>query len=226
MALHKLDEAASLAWGDLDVCNLTEALEEGSKLILGDIARETTDEDGRVVWVGELVHGLGSAVVATHWGGVHRVHAHARAAATLGHAHAAGTAGPTALVLGGSGGDAHWAVAAVDTLHLGESLLLVVFASEADEAVAARHAADGVGHDLGRLGRRILVLEKLDEDEFGDLGAQVSDEDAELRATLITAIHLISQCVCVQGAGNLPPVSKTTSRCPVQLEGAVRVWNQ
>jgi hypothetical protein len=55
----------------------------------------------------------------------------------------------------------------------------------------------------------VLVLEELYKDKLGDLGAQVSDEDAELGTTLIAA-----------------SVSQTTTRGPVQLEWAVGVGDQ
>ncbi len=87
VAVDELHEAAALAGRDLDVGDLAEALEEGAELVLGDVAREAADEDGRVVGVRELVHGLhgvecGALVVvrggAPHGGGVgmagHRVH--------------------------------------------------------------------------------------------------------------------------------------------------------
>jgi hypothetical protein len=191
VTLHELHESASLAWRDLDIGDFTEALEEGSELVLGDIARKTTDEDGGVIGVCELVHRLGSAVVA-HWGCAHGVHAHARAAAAaLLHAHAAGAAGTArtaTLVLGCRSADAHGSVAAVDALHLGKGLLLVLLAGKADESIAARHSRDGVGHDLGRLGRLVLVLEQLDEDKLGHLGTKVADEDGVLGTALVAAI--------------------------------------
>ena len=193
VALNELNEAATLAWGNLDVCNLAKALEEGAELVLGDVAGQTADEDGSVVRVSKLVHRLGSTVVTTHGRSAHRVHAHTGAAAALGHAaHSAGTSGTTALVLGCGGGNTHGAVAAVDALHLSEGLLLVLLASEPDKTVAARHTTDRVGHDLGGLGGLVLVLEELYEDELGDLGAQVSDEDAEFGTTLIAAVRVIS----------------------------------
>lgn len=194
MALNELDETTSLARGDFDVCDLAEALEERAELVLSNVAGEAADKDGSVVRISELVHRLRSTVVAAHWGSAHGVHAHTRAAAAaaLGHAHSTGTTGTAALVLRGSGRDAHGAVAAVDALHLGESLLLVLLASESDKTIAARHTADGVGHDLGRLGGLVLVLEELYEDELGNLGAQVSDENAELGTTLIAAVQIVS----------------------------------
>lgn len=200
MALHELDETAPLARWYLDVRNLAKALEEGPELILGDVARQATNEDGRIVRVGELVHGLGSAVVA-HGGCAHRVHAHtARAATLLRHAaHSAGTTRSAALVLGSRGANAHRAVAAVDALHLGQGLLLVLLVGKANEAVAARHSADGIRHDLGRLGGRVLVLEQLDKDELGDLGAQVADEDAVLGATLVAAAAVSVCADCGRG---------------------------
>jgi hypothetical protein len=187
VTLHELHETTSLAWWDLDVGDFTKALEEGTELILGDITRETTHKDSCVVWVGELVHRLGSAVVA-HGRRAHRVHAHARATATLLlHAHAGGTARTTTLVLGCRSANAHRAVATIDALHFSKGLLLVLLASKSDEAIAARHSGDGVRHDLGRLGGLILVLEQLDKDKLGDLGAQVAHEDGILGTALVAA---------------------------------------
>lgn len=70
VAVDKLNEAAAFARGNLDVGDFAEALEERAELILGNVARETTDEDGRVVGVSELVH-LSSRVVATIWEALH-----------------------------------------------------------------------------------------------------------------------------------------------------------
>jgi hypothetical protein len=208
VALDELNETAALARGDLDIGDLAEALEEGAELVLGDVSTESADEDSSVVRVGELVHGLRSAVVA-HRGSAHGIHAHARSAAALLHLHAARATRSTALVLGGSSADAHRTVAAVNALHLGKSLLLVLLIGETDETVTARHAADGVGHDLGGLGGGVLVLEKLHEDELGDLGTKVSNEDRELGAALVTAA-----------------VSEAAAGGPVELEGAVGVGDK
>jgi hypothetical protein len=188
VTLHELDESASLAWRDLHVGDLAEALEERAELVLGDVAGQAANEHSGVVGVGELVHGLGSAVVA-HRRGAHGVHTHARAAATLLHtAHTTGAARTAALVLGSRGADAHGSVAAVDALHLGKGLLLVVLAREAHEAVAARHSGDGIGHYLRGLGGCVPVLEQLDEDKLGHLGAKVTHEDGILGTALIAAI--------------------------------------
>lgn len=182
VALDELDETTALARGNLDVGDLAEALEEGPELILGDVTRETTDEDSGVVGVGELVHGLGSTVEA-HGGTAHRgVHA-----SGAGHAAHVSSADTGTLVLGGGGGDAHGAVAAVDTLHLGESTLLVVLIRETDETVAAGHAADRVGHDLGGLARGEAALEEGDKNVFVNLRAEIANEDGVLGAAVITA---------------------------------------
>ena len=184
VALDKLDETTALSRGNLDVGNFSEALEERAELILGDVAGQATNEDSGVVGVCELVHGLGSTVEghrrATHG----RVHAR-----RTGHTHGSTTvaANTGTFVLGGSGGDTHRAVATVDTLHLGESTLLVVLVREANEAVAAGHAADGVGHDLRRLARGEAALEEGDEDVFVHLRAEVTNEDGVLGATVVTA---------------------------------------
>jgi hypothetical protein len=63
VAVDELNEATTLAGGDLDVGDFAEALEEASELILGYVARQSTNEDGRVVGVGELVH-LARRIVA------------------------------------------------------------------------------------------------------------------------------------------------------------------
>ena len=55
MALNELDKATSLAWRNLDVSNLAEALEEGAELVFGNVAGKAADEDSGVVGVGELV---------------------------------------------------------------------------------------------------------------------------------------------------------------------------
>lgn len=192
MSLNELDEAASLAWGDLDVGNLTKALEEGAELVLGNVSREAANEDGRVVRVGELVHGLRGTIVAAaataaHGGRAHRVHAERTPA--LRHAHAARPARATTLVLGSRGGDAHRAIAAVHALHFAQRVLLVLFAAEAHETITARHSADGVGHDLGGLAGRILVLEQGDKDELSDLGTKITDEDGEFGSAVIAAMR-------------------------------------
>jgi hypothetical protein len=201
VALDELDETAALSRGDLDVGNLAESLEERAELILGDVARETTNEDSGVVGVGELVHGLGSTVEghgrATHG----RVHA-----SGAGHTHTTTVANTGALVLRGSGGDTHGAVATVDTLHLSKGALLVVLVGETDEPVATGHAADGVGHDLGGLARGEAALEQRNEDVLVNLGAEVTNEDGVLRTTVITAA-----------------VREATAGSPVELEDPVGV---
>jgi hypothetical protein len=204
VTLDELDEATALSGRDLDVGDLAKALEEGTKLILSDVARKATDEHGGVVGVGELVHGLRSTVVAGHRRGTHRVHAHGVRA--TGHAaHTRGTSS-AALVLGGGGADAHGPVAAVDALHLAKGKLLITLVGKTNEAVAPGETADRVGHDLGRLARVVLGLEQRHEDVLIDLGAEVADEDGELGTTVVTAA-----------------VGKATAGGPVELELAVAV---
>lgn len=186
VSLHELNEAAALSRWNLDVGDLAEALEERAKLILGDVARQTTDEDRRVVGISELVHRLGSSVVS-HWGTTHGRRVHGTR-----HTHR-GVSDSMVLVLRSRGGDAHGTVATVDTLHLSESTLLVVLIGEAHETVAARHATNRVGHDLGGLARREAALEKRDQDVFVDLGAEVADENRIFGATVIPAYVYRSQ---------------------------------
>ena len=195
MTLHKLDETASFAGRNLDVGDFAEALEERTKLILSDVAGETADEDSGVVGVCKLVHRLRSTVVALR-GVAHGVHVAAHRASglapslsTAGHAtttlHASGSS--AGLVLGSSGRDAHGTVAAVDTLHLLQSVLLVGFVRETHEAVSARHSRDRICHDLGALAGWVFVLEQGHQDVFVDFRSEVSYEDGMFRSAIILA---------------------------------------
>lgn len=95
MAMNKLDEAASLSGGDLDVGDFTKALEERAKFVLGNIARQASNEDRGVVRVGKLVHrhwveataALLEAVVWLLLGHPLVVHAARRLHAALGRHH-------------------------------------------------------------------------------------------------------------------------------------------
>lgn len=200
VALNELNETATLSRRDLDVSDLAESLEERTELILSDITRESTNEDSCVVRVSELVHRLRSTVEthgrSTHW----RVHASGTR-----HAHGSGNNTRT-FVLGSGGGDAHGTVAAVDTLHLGQSTLLVVLVGEANETIATRHAADGVGHDFGGLAGWESVLEQGNKNIFVDFRAEIADKDGVLGTTVVTA-----------------SISKTATSGPIQLEHAVGV---
>lgn len=142
VALNELDESTALSGWDLDVGDLSKALEERAELILGDIARQTSNKDSSVVWISELVHWLRSTIV-THWGRcTHRVHAWSHASAHTATGHTAHNSwGSTArLVLWSGRRDAHRAVTAVNTLHLGEGTLLVALLRETNKAVTTRHA--------------------------------------------------------------------------------------
>jgi len=214
VAVDKLNEAATLARGDLDVRDLAEALEEGSKLILSNITRKTTDEDSRIVRIGELVHlsGWVETAVATAVGEAAHLAPHLllRHAAHHGAAAVLVTLTETVVttVLGGSGGDTHGAVAAVDTLHLNKSALLVILIGKANESVATALAGHGIGHDLSRLAGREACLEERNQNVFVDLGAEITDENAVLRTTVVTSIN------------------QPTARCPVKLELAGAVGNR
>jgi hypothetical protein len=209
MAVDELDETAALARWYLDIGDFAEALEEWSKLVLGDVSGKTTDKDGGVVGVSELVH-LGSRVEASVRETLHTTivphlllgHArHHRAAMLVSLA----TETVVATVLGGSSRDSHGSVTAVDSLHLNESALLVVLVREANETVAAALTAHGIGHDLGRLARGETSLEERNQDVLVDFGAKVTHENAVL------------------GAAIIPSVDQATSRGPVEFEGASTV---
>jgi hypothetical protein len=204
VALDELDETTALTRRDLDVCNLAKALEERAELIFGDVTTKTTNENGGVVGVSELIHWLGSTVEAKRRG-THAVHANG----TAGHTAHGSRTGVLVLVLGGSSANTHGSVTAVNALHLGKGTLLVCLVGEADETVAARKAADRVRHYLGRLAAGEAVLEDADENVLVDLGTEIANEDGVLRTTVVAAA-----------------VSKTTTGSPVELEGAVRVGDE
>jgi len=226
VSLDELDEAATLARRNLDVCYLAKSLEERSQLILGDVSREATHEDSSVVRVSELIHRLLTAVLATHWWIIHGARARARtgtraaavshvptlrttvrtavrasvtavtATAWHAHCHVRGTT----LVFWCSGRDSHGSVAAVDTLHLAESALLVGFVGEPNEAIASRHAGKWIGHDLGGLARWEPALEERDKDVFVDLGTEITHENAVFRSSVVSTI------------------SEATTTSPIELE--------
>lgn len=213
VAVDKLHKAAALARRDLDVGDLTEALEETAELILGNVARKTTNKNRSVVGVGELVHllllELGSSAIALvelGTGGdtveglrLVRVHGRRHLVALL------GAVGAVVTVLGRRGGDAHGSVTAVDALHLDQSTLLVLLVREANEAVTTALSGHSVGHDLSRLAGGEASLKQRDEDEFVHLRAEVANEDGELGTAVITAIV------------------DTAARGPVELEHTGRV---
>jgi hypothetical protein len=64
VALDELNKTATLSGRNLDVGNLSETLEEGTQLILCDVTGQTSNEDGGVIRIGELIHGLRSTIVA------------------------------------------------------------------------------------------------------------------------------------------------------------------
>jgi hypothetical protein len=178
MPLNKLHKTTALSGRNLDVSDFSEALEERTKFIFSDVSRESSDEDSGVVWVGKLVHGLGSSIV-THRGGTHGVHASHGAS---GARHGGRRTGPA---LRSGGRDAHGAVATVDALHLRQGAVLILLIRESNKSVTTRHATDRIGHNLGRLARREPRLEKRDENVFVDLGAKITDEDGVLRAAIV-----------------------------------------
>lgn len=210
MAVDELDESAALAGGDLHVGDLAKSLEEGAQLVLGDVARQSTDKDSRIVWIGELVHRLLDGVEGVRVLLIGR-HAPTHLAIVAGHLwNRTGRALRAMAILvrpanraldwslppkknnmdepglGGGSRDPHGAVAAVDSLHLNQGALLIALITKANEAVAARLASHGIRHDLGRLARRKAGLEERDQHEFVNFGAEVADEDGELGAAVVT----------------------------------------
>jgi len=218
VAVDKLNETAALARRDLDVGDLAKALEEATELVLGDVAREAADENGGVVGVGELVHllarrvvggAISTAVLSRRGNPVEsllvrrQAGSHHLVAVVLLLVRAA----VVTSVLGGGRGDAHGAVATVDSLHLNESSLLILLIGETDEAVATRLSRHGIRHDLSRLARGEPRLEEGHKNVFVDLWAEVADEDRVLRTTVVAS------------------VVDAAPRSPVELKGTVGVGN-
>jgi hypothetical protein len=240
VAVDELHETAALARGNLHIGDFAKALEEGSELVLGHVARKATHKDGGVVGVGELVHlrrRVEAAVrealhLAPHLLLGHATASHHGAIAAVGASVATEALvaascndssqsyrGPidqstreggviNIPVLGRGSGDSHGTVAAVDTLHLDESALLIVLVRETDETVAAALAGHGIRHDLSRLAGGEAGLEERNQDVFVDLGTKVADKDAVLGTTVVAA------------------VDETTARGPVKLELASAVGNR
>ena len=186
MALDELNETTPLSRWDLDIGDLSKSLEEGAEFIFSYIAGKTANEDGSVVGIGKLVHGLGSAVVPNRRI-THRVcTAHHLATWTaLSATHAGRATGHTtrpsaSLVLWSCRGDTHGTIAAVNTLHLLKRILLVRFIREAHKAITAGHARDRIRHNLGRLARWVFVLEKRDKDVFINLRPKVTNKNGVL----------------------------------------------
>lgn len=210
MTLDELDEATSLSWRDLDIGDFAKPLEERSQFVLCNVTRQTSNENGGVVGIGELVHWLRGAIVA-HWRWcVHGIHAWCHtathAAWTL-HATHSTLWTTTGLVLWGSSADTHWSVAAVHTLHFGQGALLITFLREAYKSIATRHSRDRIGHYLGRLARRESALEQRNQDIFINLWPKITNKDRKLWSTIITS------------------VGKTATRCPIELEGTIGIWD-
>ena len=189
VALNKLNEAAAFARRNLDVGDLSKALEERTEFVLGDVSGKPTDKDSGIVWIGELIHRLRLSVVARRCLS-HLIHAH-RSGCLAAHAHGSSGMGSTLTIgLGSSSRDTHWPVAAVDTLHFMKSTLLVLLIGEADEAIATRNAGDRIGHNLGRLAGRKTILEQGDEDKLVDFGTEISDKDGVFSRAFLTAASI------------------------------------
>jgi hypothetical protein len=126
VTLDELDKATALPRRNLDVGDLAEALEEGAQLIFRNVSRKSSNKDGSIIRIGELVHGLLLLLLAVerHWGSSHGWWVHW--SPTTWHAHSTRTSW-TALVLWSCRRDAHGSISAVNTLHLTESSLLVNF---------------------------------------------------------------------------------------------------
>lgn len=112
-------------------------------------------------------------------------------------------------------------------MHLDQGTLLIILIRESNEAVASALAGHGIRHDLGRLARGEASLEKRDQDVFINLGAEITNEDAILGATVITVgeglyqhkclvLELAKDCLIMRNYS--PSVHKATARSPIKLE--------
>ena len=99
---------------------------------------------------------------------------------------------------------------------------MITLLGEANEAVATGNAGDWVSHDLSRLAGRESVLEERNKHKFIDLWSKITDKDGVLSRTFITAV-IGEQGVALEAkfGGRLPPILKSTTGSPVQLEWAI-----
>jgi hypothetical protein len=174
---ESLEEAAKLILGNV----AAEASDEDSGVVrvseLVHLLLEGSAAAVALVEVGTRRHAVEALLLLLLLLGVHGglhvlgvVAAGARAAvgtsmvaAVVGQSRPASQSGAVGLslpVLRGGSGDSHGTVAAVDSLHLYESALLILLVRETHEAVAARLAGDRVGHDLSRLAAGETSLEE------------------------------------------------------------------
>jgi len=64
MALDELDKPTAFARWDLDIGDFAKALEEGTEFVLRHVATQSTNKDGGIIWIRELIHGLWTPVVS------------------------------------------------------------------------------------------------------------------------------------------------------------------
>lgn len=109
------------------------------------------------------------------------------------------------LVLGSSSGDSHGTRTAIEALHLSQGPLHFAFIAETNETVASGGVGNRISHDLGRLAGRVSRLEKLMQSKLSHIGSKVTDENRELRATVVTLVQ------------------ETTTRSPIKFEDSLGV---
>src|ERR1700753_656296 len=89
----------------------------------------------------------------------------------------------TAFILRSGMRDPHRTIAAIHTLHLLKSALLIVLITAANEAISPTKTSHWISHDLSRFARTIFALENLCQDSFGDFWTKITDENAIFRPT-------------------------------------------
>jgi len=85
--------------------------------------------------------------------------------------------------------------------------LLIGLIGESNKAIASRHARKRIGHDLGGFAGWESALEKRHQDILVDFRTEITHEDAEFWASIISSI------------------GKATTTSPIELEWSVRVWH-
>jgi len=76
-----------------------------------------------------------------------------------------------------SGADTHRARGAINTVHFSHGTVPLRLVGELNEAIALGAAGGGVRNDFGPFDGRIMGPESLLEQEIGDVGGEIADED-------------------------------------------------
>lgn len=81
------------------------------------------------------------------------------------------------ILLRSSRADTHWARGAINAVHFSHGAVPLGLIGELNKPIALGAARGGVGDDFGPFNGGIMGPESLLEDEIGDVGGEIADED-------------------------------------------------